>query len=81
MGINVEVSTATPTEPKPKARRGFALLNKDRQREISSMGGKAAQSQPNPRRWDREGAAAAGRIGGRNARGGRGKITPETKSP
>lgn len=48
--------------------RGFAGMDKDRQREIASMGGKASGGnfRNNPAR-----ASEAGRKGGENSHGGR----------
>lgn len=46
--------------------RGFAAMNHKRQREIASMGGKAAQAKGTGRRWTVEEARAAGRKGGLN---------------
>ncbi|MCC7500381.1 hypothetical protein IT396_01055 [Candidatus Nomurabacteria bacterium] len=52
--------------------RGFASMDEDRQREIASKGGKSQGKENNPGNFanDREKAAAAGRIGGQNSRGG-----------
>ena len=51
-------------ETPPKQRRGFALVDPARLREISSMGGKAAQAKGTGHRYAPEEARAAGRIGG-----------------
>ena len=56
-----------------KARRGFASMSKDKQREIASMGGKAAHQQGKAHQWTPSTAAIAGRKGGTASRGGRGK--------
>lgn len=48
-----------------KARRGFAVMGKDRRREISSQGGKAVHAQGRARTWTDDEAQAAGRKGGR----------------
>jgi len=47
-----------------KRLRGFALLEPARLREISSLGGKAAQAKGTGHRYTPEEARAAGRIGG-----------------
>lgn len=44
--------------------RGFALLSKERRREIASRGGKAAQRTGRAHRWNSEEAREAGRKGG-----------------
>lgn len=46
------------------ASRGFAQMNRDRQREIASKGGKAAHAKGTAHEWSREEARAAGRKGG-----------------
>lgn len=52
--------------------RGFASMDEEKQREIASKGGKSQGKDVNPANFanDREKAAAAGRIGGQNSRGG-----------
>lgn len=52
--------------------RGFASMDEEKQREIASKGGKSQGKENNPGNFanDREKAAAAGRIGGQNSRGG-----------
>ena len=65
-----------------KEDRGFASMNRDRQREIASKGGKAAHQQGTAHEWDSYEASEAGRKGGiasaraRAAR--RAGITPAT---
>ena len=52
--------------------RGFASMNKDRQREIARKGGKAAHDKGTAHEWTAEEARIAGRKGGlagRNRRG------------
>lgn len=51
-------------EEKPKAKRGFAAITPERQREIASQGGKAAHQQGVAHQWNKEQARAAGRRGG-----------------
>lgn len=43
--------------------RGFASMTRERQREIASLGGQAAQASGKGYRWTKEAAAAAGRKG------------------
>jgi uncharacterized protein len=55
--------------------RGFASMDSDRQREIASMGGKAAHAKGTANEFDSESGARAGRKGGKashSSRGGRG---------
>lgn len=68
----------TAPEPRPKARRGFAAMSPEKQREIASLGGKAAQANGNAHRWTGEDAAAAGRKGGSASQASRRTATPET---
>lgn len=53
--------------------RGFASMKRDRQREIASLGGKAAHRKGTAHQWTSEQAREAGRKGGLASRGGRGK--------
>lgn len=46
-------------------RRGFASMNPKRQREIASMGGRAAHKSGNAHEWNSEEAVKAGRKGGK----------------
>lgn len=57
-----------------KERRGFASMSPERQRQIASKGGKAAHRKGTAHQWDKKEAAAAGRLGGKASRGGRGKM-------
>jgi general stress protein YciG len=59
-----------------KRRRGFAALSADRQREIASLGGRAAHEKGTAHQWTSQEARVAGRKGGERSRGGRGKIVP-----
>lgn len=49
-----------------KARRGFAAMNQELQREIARLGGRAAHEKGTAHEWDRSEAAAAGRKGGQS---------------
>lgn len=49
---------------KQKDTRGFASMDKDKQREIASKGGRAAHEKGTAHQWDPEEARAAGRKGG-----------------
>lgn len=44
--------------------RGFASMNRDKQREIASLGGKRAHQIGTAHQWDHEEAKEAGRRGG-----------------
>ena len=59
---------------KPKARRGFASMSTDKQREIASKGGRAAHAKGTAHEWSSGEARDAGRKGGMVSRGGRGKL-------
>lgn len=50
---------------KGKSSRGFASMNKDKQRMIASKGGKTAHKKGTAHKWTSEEARAAGRKGGR----------------
>jgi uncharacterized protein len=64
-------------EAPKKAKRGFAAMSPEKQREIASLGGKAAHAMGTAHEFSSEEAREAGRLGGeaaqRNAaaRGGR----------
>jgi general stress protein YciG len=47
-----------------KARRGFAAMSRERQREIASQGGRAAHQQGVAHEWSTDEARAAGKKGG-----------------
>jgi hypothetical protein len=52
-----------------KAKRGFAAMSPERQREFARRGGKAAQAKGTGHRWDGEEAKRVGRIGGMRGKG------------
>jgi general stress protein YciG len=52
------------------ARRGFAAMDKDRQREIARKGGASVPDEKRSFSQDRDLAAAAGRKGGEASHGG-----------
>ena len=58
-----------------KEDRGFARMDRAKQREIASKGGKAAHQKGTAHEWNSEEARAAGRKGGMASRGGRGRLT------
>ena len=60
--------------------RGFASMDKDKQRAIARLGGKAAHRKGTAHEWTHEEAKAAGRKGGLAPRVRRGKATPEVVS-
>lgn len=47
-----------------KKRRGFAVMDPARQREIASEGGRSAHRQGRAHKWTSEEASEAGRLGG-----------------
>jgi hypothetical protein len=64
---NSEAQTAADSHPKKKARRGFAAMSAEKQREIASLGGKAAHAKGTAHEFSPEEARAAGRKGGQAA--------------
>jgi uncharacterized protein len=66
---------------KPKARRGFASMSSEKQREIASKGGRAAHAKGTAHEWSSGEARDAGRKGGMVSRGGRGKLPSAVQEP
>ncbi len=66
-----------------KRMTGFALLPKERQKEMAGIGGKAAHQRGTAHEWNPEAAALAGRKGGlvRAQRLRDKKLTKETEQP
>ena len=64
------------TPKRTPARRGFAAMDKDRQREIARKGGASVPDEKRSFSQDRSLAANAGRKGGEASHGGRGKVEP-----
>ena len=52
--------------PRPRARRGFAAMSPEKQREIARKGGKSAHAKGVAHKWDSAEAQAAGRKAGAN---------------
>ncbi len=69
------------TQPKTPARRGFAAMDKDRQREIARKGGASVPDEKRSFSQDRDLAASAGRKGGEASHGGGRTSRPETRRP
>lgn len=61
---------AQETPHKTPSRRGFAAMDKDRQREIARKGGASVPDEKRSFSQDRDLAAAAGRKGGEASHGG-----------
>ena len=61
---NATYSGATEEGTLAKADRGFASMDRSRQREIASKGGKAAHQKGTAHEWTPEEAREAGRRGG-----------------
>ena len=55
-----------------KAKRGFAAMSVEKQREIASKGGRAAHEKGTAHEWSAEEARRVGQKGGHASRGGRG---------
>ncbi len=62
------------------ARRGFAAMDKDRQREIARKGGASVPDEKRSFSQDRDLAAAAGRKGGEASHGGGRRRSSETRT-
>lgn len=58
--------------PKPKSKRGFAAMDREKQRDIASKGGTAAHKVGTAHKFTSEEAREAGRKGGLARRGWRG---------
>jgi uncharacterized protein len=56
--------------------RGFRSMDRDKQREIASKGGRASHQKGTAHEWTREEARQAGRKGGRAKRAGKSSIRP-----
>jgi hypothetical protein len=61
------------------ARRGFAAMDKERQREIARKGGASVPDEKRSFSQDRDLAAAAGRKGGEASHGGGRRRSSETR--
>lgn len=57
-------------EPKPKARRGFAAMSPEKQREIARKGGASVPDEKRSFSQNRDLAATAGQKGGQASHGG-----------
>lgn len=71
MASNTQSSSTQETSKKGVANRGFASMDKDKQREIASKGGKAAHESGNAHEFTSEEARIAGRKGGQASGGKR----------
>ncbi len=68
------------TESPKKSNRGFASMNKDEQRQIASMGGKAAHARGTAHEFTSAEAAEAGKKGGQSrGRSRNARLTSETE--
>jgi general stress protein YciG len=56
------------------AAQGFASMDRTKQREIASKGGRAAHEKGTAHEWTADEARQAGRKGGMASRGGRGRL-------
>ena len=62
------------------ADRGFASMDKAKQREIAAKGGRAAHMKGTAHEWTSDEAREAGRKGGTVSRGGRGRAASSSDS-
>ncbi len=75
----VEETTTAEPPPRKKARRGFAAMSAEKQKEIASLGGKAAHAKGTAHEFSPEEARNAGRKGGQAAQRARQATQDETK--
>ncbi len=69
-------------QPRKKARRGFAAMSPEKQKEIASLGGKAAHAKGTAHEFSPEEAREAGRKGGQAAQRARQTATDRsTQNP
>jgi len=66
--------------PTGRSLRGFASMDKDKQRQIASKGGRAAHEKGTAHEWTADEARSAGRKGGQVSRGGRGRLIAAEES-
>jgi len=71
--------TQQDTRSHKPARRGFAAMDKERQREIARKGGASVPDEKRSFSQDRDLAAAAGRKGGEASHGGGRRRTGEPR--
>jgi general stress protein YciG len=64
-----------------RSNRGFASMDRGKQREIASKGGKAAHAKGTAHEFDSDEARNAGRKGGQVSRGGRGRLVVPSDAP
>jgi general stress protein YciG len=78
--MNPRPNESAPEAPAPrkKARRGFAAMSPEKQREIASLGGKAAHAKGTAHEFSPEEAREAGRKGGQAAQRARAATPPST---
>lgn len=68
-----QISTTSPTTSGGKSNRGFASMDRDKQRAIARKGGESVPNEKRSFSQDRGLAAAAGRKGGEASQGARRK--------
>lgn len=56
---------------------GFAAMSPEKLVEVASKGGRAAHEKGTAYEWNSEQARQAGKKGGQESRGGRGRVLPE----
>lgn len=74
----VESAPESAPAPRKKARRGFAAMSPEKQREIASLGGKAAHAKGTAHEFSPEEAREAGRKGGQAAQRARAATTGQS---
>lgn len=78
-GTNKAEDSTPEPPPRKKARRGFAAMSPEKQKEIASLGGKAAHAKGTAHEFSPEEAREAGRKGGQAAQRARQATPGETK--
>ncbi len=74
MTISGQEAPMTDQHTRRRGTRGFASMDRERQREIARKGGKAAHQKGTAHEWTSTEARVAGSKGGTISRGGRGKL-------
>ncbi|HVG12824.1 MAG TPA: KGG domain-containing protein [Flavisolibacter sp.] len=67
----MESSSNNQQQGATRARRGFAAMDREKQKQIASQGGRAAHQLGVAHRWTSAEASEAGRKGGQHSRGSR----------
>ncbi len=72
-----KLGSSNPSNPSGKSNRGFASMDRERQRQIASEGGKAAHEKGTAHEFTSEEAREAGRKGGQARSANRKKMVSQ----